>query len=208
MLKEKEEWKQSNTQVFWGEIAPCNHLVQIYESDEVVLAALEGFVISGFETGESVVIIATQEHLEALQKRLVSKKINLEGFIKNNQYIPLNATSMLAMFMVNNWPDEGLFTETVRSLVSKARGSSNRPVRAYGEMVALLWAQGHNGATVQLEHLWNKFCATEIFCLFCAYLKSGFTQDVDVSIQHICSSHSKMIAGDVLSSTEVFYKTA
>ncbi len=208
MLKKKEEWEQSNTQVFWGEIAPCNHLVQIYESDEVVLTALEGFVSSGLETGESVVIIATQEHLDALYKRLTSKKIKLDAFIKNDQYIPINAASMLATFMVNNWPDEVLFTETVRSVVSKARGTSNRPVRAYGEMVALLWAQGHNGATIQLEHLWNKFCETEIFCLFCAYPKSGFTQDVDKSIQHICSSHSKMIAGDVMSATEVFYKSS
>jgi hypothetical protein len=25
------EWENSNVQIFWGEIAPCDHLVQIYE---------------------------------------------------------------------------------------------------------------------------------------------------------------------------------
>jgi hypothetical protein len=73
-------------------------------------------------------------------------------------------------------------------------------------MVAILWGQGHNGATVQLEHLWNKFCETEIFCLFCAYPKTGFTQDPEESIKHICSAHTKMISGLEKSKTEVFYK--
>lgn len=208
MGNQVEEWEQCNTQVFWGEIAPCNHLVQIYESDEVVLSALEGFVASGFRTGESIIIIATKAHLEALNIRLEASKVNLQSFINNDQYIPLDAKEVLAKFMVNTWPDEALFTETVRTVVAKARGNSNRPVRAYGEMVAILWGQGHMGATIQLEHLWNKFCETEIFCLFCAYPKSGFTQSAEESIRHICSSHSKVIAGDVQSMTEVFYKSA
>ena len=208
MAKQVEEWEQCNTQVFWGEIAPCNHLVQIYESDDVVLSALEGFVTSGFRTGESVIIIASQEHLEALNIRFELSKVNLQAFVNNDQYIPLNVKDVLAKIMVNNWPDETLFAETVRTIVTKARGNSNRPVRAYGEMVAILWGQGHKGATVQLEHLWNKFCETEIFCLFCAYPKSGFTQSAGDSIRHICSSHSKVIAGDVQSITEVFYKSA
>jgi hypothetical protein len=75
-------------------------------------------------------------------------------------------------------------------------------------MVAILWEKGHSGATVQLEHLWNKFCETEAFCLFCAYPRSGFTQDLGSSVNHICSAHTKLIAGDVRSTTEVFYKSA
>ncbi|CAN5851109.1 hypothetical protein BH11BAC7_BH11BAC7_32710 [soil metagenome] len=207
MQTEKEVWEQCSTHAFWGEIAPCNHLLQIYENDDVVLNSLEGFVSSGFTTGESVIIIAAQEHLEALNTRLKSRNVNVAAFIANDQYIPLNANEVLAKFMVNNWPDEALFNETVRKIVFCARGNSNRPVRAYGEMVAILWGQGHSGATVQLEHLWNKFCETEIFCLFCAYPKAGFTQRAEEPIHHICSSHSKVIAGDVQSMTEVFYKS-
>jgi hypothetical protein len=203
---QKAGWDNCDAHVFWGEIAPCNHLVQIYEDDEAVLGALEGFVLSGFKTGESVIIIATQEHISALHHRFVQQDIDLEAFIKNDQYIPLNAEQVLASFMVNNWPDEPRFFETVRRIVTKARGRSNRPVRAYGEMVALLWGKGLSGATVHLEHLWNKFCETEIFCLFCAYPKAGFTQNAEASIHQICSSHTKMISGDKHSATEVFYK--
>jgi hypothetical protein len=60
-------------------------------------------------------------------------------------------------------------------------------------MVALLWAQGHSGATVHLEHLWHALCAAESFALFCAYPKNGFTQDAAASMQEICEAHSKVI---------------
>jgi len=38
------EWQQSTSHVFWGEIAPSDHLVQIYENDDVILDSLQGFV--------------------------------------------------------------------------------------------------------------------------------------------------------------------
>jgi hypothetical protein len=57
------------------------------------------------------------------------------------------------------WPDEDKFNKTLFSILTKARGANNRKIRAFGEMAALLWAQGNTGATVNLEHLWSKFCA-------------------------------------------------
>lgn len=33
-----KDWEKTNMQVFWGEIAPCDHVVQIYENDEVFFA--------------------------------------------------------------------------------------------------------------------------------------------------------------------------
>ena len=199
------QWRQCKTNVFWGEIAPADHLVQIYESDDIVLDSLEGFVDSGIKAGDAVIVIATPEHLIGLNERIISLGYDLQQLHSSHQYIPLNAKDTLAKFMKDGWPDEQLFTETVKEIITSARGQKNRRVRAYGEMVAILWAEGHNGATVHLESLWNKFCATEVFCLFCAYPKSGFTQDINSSIEHICSTHSMMIAGGEKPKTEVHY---
>jgi hypothetical protein len=201
-------WHKCNAQVFWGEIAPCDHLVQIYENDDVIMDALEGFVSSGFNAGDSVIIIATDVHLAALEQRLKAAGFNLNALRLYDQFIALDAAECLSKFMVEGWPVDHLFLRFVTDLVTRARGKNERKVRAYGEMVAILWEKGHNGATVQLEYLWNKFCETETFCLFCAYPKSGFTQDLGSSVNHICSAHTKLIAGDVQSTTEIFYKSA
>lgn len=202
-----EEWNKNDISVFWGEIAPTDHVVQIYEDETVVLDSLEGFVGSGLNAGDSVIIIATEKHIIALSDRLLKKKFDVDALQVEHRYIPINAHDALARFMINGWPDETKFTDLVKDLIGKARGNTNRKVRAYGEMVAILWENGHNGATVQLEHLWNKFCEKEAFCLFCAYPKSGFTQDANDSIQHICSAHTKMIEGGSCGGTEIFYKS-
>jgi uncharacterized protein with PIN domain len=200
-------WQKCKTNVFWGEIAPCDHLVQIYESDDIVIDSLEGFVSSGFQAGDSVILIATDAHLFSLNKRLRMLGYNIDYLQATSFFFPLSAEDTLAKFMVNGWPDEVLFQKVVKDLINKARGD-NRKVRAYGEMVSILWNQGHTKATVQLEHLWNKFCETEAFCLFCAYPRSGFTEDAADSINHICCAHTKVIAGNNRSTTEVFYRRA
>lgn len=200
-----EGWVQSDPQVFWGEIAPCNHLVQIYETDEIFMDSLEEFVCSGLNTGDNVVLIATGPHLNALTERLVNFGFNVDRIKDENRLIVLSAEETLARFMRNGWPDEKLFYDTVKEVIGQAK-QADRRIRAFGEMVAVLWSQGHNGATVRLEHLWNEFCKSEAFSLFCAYPKSGFTQDANTSLLEICSAHSKVLGGWKKPVMEIFYK--
>jgi hypothetical protein len=200
-----DEWKQASSNVFWGELAPCDHVVQIYENDDVFLDLLNGFVSGGVNSGDSVIVIATPSHLGALNSRLENLGFNISDLRSKNLYLPVDAEQMLSEFMVNDWPDETLFMSIVSDLIAKAK-MDNRQVRAFGEMVAILWAKGQVGATVRLEHLWNKFCESQAFCLFCAYPESGFTQDASESVMHICGAHSKMISGAAHSTTDVYYK--
>lgn len=192
---DEKSWIKTSEQIFWGEIAPCDHVVQIYENDTVFLDLLSGFVDNGIRTGECVIIIATKAHLMELEKRLDVLGYSVSHLISKNQYVPLDAEEILSQFMVNDWPDQNLFNHMVGEVLTRAKGNG-RKVRAFGEMVAILWANGHVGATIRLEQLWNKFCEKEAFCLFCAYPKSGFTQDARESIVHICGAHSKMIASE------------
>jgi hypothetical protein len=200
-------WVKSSPEVFWGEIAPYEHVVQIYENDKAFLDLLANFVIDGIKTNDCVIIIATRIHREALNERLNAAGYALGSLNSQIQLISLDADECLAKFMVNDWPDENLFNQLISELITKAK-TNGRKVRAFGEMVALLWAKGQVGATVRLEHLWNKFCANEAFCLFCAYPQSGFTQDASESIMHICGAHTKMINGSTVKkgSTDIFYK--
>jgi len=198
-------WIKSDMQVFWGEIAPSEHVVQIYEDDQAFLDLLLGFVSGGIKAGDGVIVIATASHLKGLKAKLQADGFDLFALALADQYISLDAEECLSSFVVNGWPDENLFRHFITGIISRSR-RNHRHIRAFGEMVALLWAQGHSGATVKLEHLWNEFCQTESFCLFCAYPKSGFTQNANESLNHICGSHSKMISEFGRSKTEMLYK--
>lgn len=184
--------RTDKTEIFWGEIAPCEHLVQLYTNDDIFLDALEGFIGGGLHAGDGIILIATPAHLQGLEKRLLTQGFNVSAARARDQYIALDAAEVLSQFMAKGWPDEALFQQFVYDLLTRARGNG-RQVRAFGEMVAILWAQGHNGATLELERLWHVLCQKEAFSLFCAYPRSGFTQDTHESIQEIRATHSQVI---------------
>jgi hypothetical protein len=197
-------WQRCNMQTFWRDVAPCSHVVQIYEDQEGFLNLLEGFVAGGIADGDCVIVIATAPVLKALKVRLRLHGYDLESLSARDQYIALDAEEVLARFMVNDWPDYHLFMDTMTTLFQRAH-LNQRKVRAFGEMVAILWGQGKSGATVMLEYLWNTFSEKEEFSLFCAYPQSGFAQDTQSAIKNICSTHTQMVTGCERSNTEISY---
>jgi MEDS: MEthanogen/methylotroph, DcmR Sensory domain len=186
------QFNDPQSQIFWGEIAPCEHLAQFYEHDGVLIDTLTGFIGGGLEKGESTIVIATPAHLRSLEQALLRSNVDLTRALIEDRYIALDAETTLARFMVGNWPDDQLFAELVGSLIRRAT-KNDRRVRAFGEMVALLWARGDSAATVRLEHLWNQVCLSRSFSLFCAYPKAGFTKDPQESLAAICAAHSRVI---------------
>ena len=177
-------------EAFWGELSPCEHLVEIYGDDAAFLDSLESFVIGGLKKKESVIVIATPQHRKALDSRLRFRNIGVEAAMAKDLYIALDAEETISKFMVKGWPDDALFEQVVGDLLIRGR-KNGKKIRAFGEMVALMWARGETEATIRLEHLWHRFCSSEAFCLFCAYPKAGFTQNVKASIREICEAHTQ-----------------
>jgi hypothetical protein len=159
--------------VFWGEIAPSEHLVQIYERDEVFLDTLEGFAGGGLRAGDAVIIIATRAHRDALRARLDAQGLDVERAIATDEYIALDAEETLAQFMVGGWPDDARFEAMVAGLLMRAQAHRRR-VRAFGEMVALLWADGNANGAIELERLWNDLARRQTFSLLCGYPMQAF----------------------------------
>jgi hypothetical protein len=180
-------------EIFWGEIAPCEHVVQIYQDESVFMAVLEGFIDAGLRAGEAAVVIATAAHLSSLESRLLAAGHDLVAARCTGLYTALDAAGTLSRFMVDGWPDEERFAAVIHEVLGPAR-QGGRKVRAFGEMVALLWAQGHHGATVRLEHLWGDFCNGNALALFCAYPRIGATRDLTESLAEVCALHSRVIA--------------
>lgn len=206
-MSNNRKWFQDDAQVFWGEIAPSDHVVQIYDEDEAFLNVLGGFVIGGIRLGETVIVVATPAHISALNERIRFYGFDPFELKVRNKYLPLDAQETLSRFMVGGWPQEKLFFQTVQEILAKGK-SNGCQLRVFGEMVALLWSQGMTGATVHLEQLWNKFCSTETFSLFCAYPKSGFTESPESSMMHICGTHSRVITGAGDDSNDILYRSA
>ena len=204
---ENSEWKNSHLQAFWKEIAPCEHIVQVYETEKVFLETLEGFAGTGIINGENVVVVATAHTIRQLDERLTAHRFNLENLRETKRYVSFDAEEVLSRFMTGNWPDEEKFQNVIRDLISLIKDTPDRKVRAFSEMVSLLWQRGLQVATVYLEGLWEQLRVKEDFTLFCAYPKRYFSA-TPRALESICRSHTKVIDGACRPSTEIFYRTA
>jgi hypothetical protein len=204
-IEQQTQWQQCNTSTFWSDIAAEDHVVQLYDSDAMLIHTLADYAADGFDAGDSVVVIATASHLNDLNSALLNRGYILDPLIDNDRYIRLDADETLAEFMVNGKPVAEYFMTTITALMKRARKNGRR-VRAFGEMVVLLWQRGNSSGTLELEALWNKFCAAESLCLFCAYPKSDFNHDAGASVMHVCSAHSKQIRSDMAFPDQLQYK--
>lgn len=169
--------------VYWNELQPSDHLVQFYSDSSVLLDTLEGFVGGALRSDESAVVIATDEHLRGLELRLAESGIDLASARLSDRFVGVDADQALAVFMVGGWPDEARFDALVSGLVTRA-GRGGRKVRAFGEMVALLWIRGNRDATVLLEQLWTRLCSRDQLSLLCAYGTDLFENESDSAAIH------------------------
>jgi hypothetical protein len=191
-LSNFQEARRIDYTTFWAEIAPCEHVLDIYSNESEFLDSLVNFVSIGLKQGDSVILIATEMHLQHVEHELMRMGLDLDTLAAERKYFSRDARSVLSKFMVADWPDEKKFQETILSLLNEAKHDGKK-IRAFGEMVALLWAEGLSAATVRLEHLWAELCKRTEISLFCAYPMSGVTEDPTNSIQHIIDAHSRLV---------------
>jgi signal transduction histidine kinase len=180
----------------WGEMGESEHFVQFYEADEFLLNTLGDFVGAGLAAGEAAIVVATGEHRESLEARLREKGLDVNAAVACGQLVLRDAAETLSKFMMDSSPDAGLFAERIGEIIARA-GEGRPRVRIYGEMVALLWAEGNYDAAIRLEELWNALQETHAFALFCAYPMSGFAgEGPGRGLADICTSHSRVIPAE------------
>jgi hypothetical protein len=157
---------------------PHEHAVHFYARDETLLTRLEEYVLEGLRLDEVVVVIATPAHRQQLRDRLATWELE-------EAFVGLDANEMLSRFMVNGMPDAALFERSVGTLLR-----AHPRIRAYGEMVAILWAEGNVAGTLALEEMWNAMQQEVAFPLLCAYPLDEDEQELGTGLARICELHT------------------
>ncbi len=178
-------------QVLGTALKPCEHLVHFYDDENLFLHSLEAFILQGLMAGEAVLVIARPEHRAALQFRLAAHDLDLAALEADRQLVLLDAHATLASLLLDGRPSEILFEKILGGLIARLR-VRHRMVRAFGEMVGILWQEGNRTATLRLEELWHQYCQREGLVLYCAYPRDAFATAAE-SLQQICAAHSQVI---------------
>jgi MEDS: MEthanogen/methylotroph, DcmR Sensory domain len=179
-------------------VRDCEHTVHLYARDCELIARLSTYVAGAARAGEAAIVIATEPHRRALQVELESQGIDLVELSRAGRYVWLDAASTLASFTGDGAIDHDALHEVIGGLLGRA-GEAGRTVRVYGEMVALLWDDGHVPAAIELEKLWNALASEYRFSLLCSYPAASLTGSEHAdALREVCQTHSSVCADIVL----------
>jgi PAS domain S-box-containing protein len=174
-----------------------SHAVHFYERDDELADRMASFIGEGLFAGAPAVVVATETHRELLLSRLRGMKVDVEAQQLAGNLTILDAAGTLAKLMVGDMPDRSLFQQVVGGVIesSSTRGSERVTVRAFGEMVDILWQAGNRSAALALEELWSDLAEALPFDLLCAYTMAGFQDETD-SVTDVCNRHTHVGVAD------------
>lgn len=176
-------------------VDPRGHIVQFYESDEQLIRTVGGYFVDGLQAGDVVIAIATRPHRQSFEAVIAEAGIDADEARGTGRLITLDASEALDQFLIDGWPDGERFDAVIGALVRHAAAGGNG-VRAFGEMVALLWDAGRVPAALELEALWNRLGEHVPFSLYCAYPAASVAGDDRAdALDEVCQLHSEVIDG-------------
>ncbi len=172
-----------------------DHVVQFYENDHFLDAAVGDFLVEGLAASQPILVVATPARRTALTQRLRAGGFEVNSDGCGNGVTMLDARDTLDCFMVGSVPDPVRFRERLGGVIQGClQPNTTTGVRAFGEMVDILWKEGNTDGAIHLEELWNELAASHSFSLLCAYAMGNFYKEADSQHFHrVCQQHSRVI---------------
>lgn len=180
---------------------PESHTVQFYPDEDSLVRSLSRYVGMALGGGDAAIVIATRTHRDAIEERIAAQGLNLSVLREQNRYFALDAARTLAKLLVDAEPNrtklEQIIVDIVTKIPKESETGGERRIVAFGEMVALLCAQGKNASAIELERLWNDVSAKHRFEMRCAYPLNGFYREDDQQFfVDVCAQHTEVVSGD------------
>jgi DNA-binding NarL/FixJ family response regulator len=177
-----------------GVASTCQHELQVYSDEAILLGAAARFVKTAIRNGDPVLLIAGDAVRSSLFRHLQSSDgIDRVTVVQRGRYLSLDAHEMMKLFMVNGMPDPIRFDELIGGLIEAAKAplADDRKVAVFDECAALLWAEGKTEAAFRVEQLSNKLVDRYAVNILCAYPVTNFHGEADYDeIQELCAKHS------------------
>jgi anti-sigma regulatory factor (Ser/Thr protein kinase) len=170
-----------------------DHVVHFYERDSELAGTVGRYLTRAARNGAAGIVIATEDHRRAIEADMEAAGVDPAKGCSDGTLILLDAAATMAAFMIDGRIDRDAFRHVIGSIVCRAV-DTGRPVRVYGEMVALLWDAGNVLAAIELEELWNDLGRELQFALLCGYHSGSVNgAEQEEALRQICHLHSAVL---------------
>lgn len=171
------------------------HDAVVYETDASLCDSVAEFLADGLRASDTVVVLATTAHRDLLIERLAARGHNWTRAVGARRLWWVEARQALEFFMMGRKADAARFEKHIGGLLASCRAAfpSGR-IRAYGEMVDLLWREGHPEEALRVEHLWNGLAGEHDFALLCAHTRGNlYRESSGLGYRHVCETHRRVL---------------
>ena len=166
------------------------HLVQFYSNEHSLFNAVGEYLSAGLASGQAVFVVAAQQRISAFSSALTARGIDVVQAVHQDRLAFAEAGEMLRTFLVDDRPDYNRFRNHVVPLLEHYGADRPGALRAYGEMVDVLWRAGKYAAALRLEELWDELVDEYAFEVLCAYSIDHFRRSADTEhFSSICARH-------------------
>lgn len=170
-----------------------SHLLKICRDEAMQAEAVAYFIKGGLLDNELVIIIARASLRNAILFHLNAMGLNVQFFKNQGQLKFLDADFLLSRILINDMLEDRVIHELIVRPIQIAHLKYGK-IRAFGEMVDILWKGRQYDRALQLEKLWDELSKEYQFALFCTYLTNSFdASDYDDSLEHVCKVHSHLL---------------
>ena len=169
------------------------HAVKFYEDSESLCRLIADFLGEGFVGLQPAIVIARPTHLAQIEAELYARGFDVSRLKSTGDLLVVDAERILEQFIIDGMPDRARFETVVIPLIEQSVLDRDKCViRAYGEMVDVLWQSGQMTAAIKLEMLWNELAQTHDFSLLCGYAMGNFYKDAVIG--DICQHHTHVLS--------------
>ena len=187
-MSNRTDWRKIVEQPALGD-----HIVQVYQDREFLAEAVAEYIVTGLQRGEGAIVVARPEHMALFEHHIALRGGSVQRAVDAGQLQLLDAKTTLERFMLDGEPQWQPFHAAIGGQIAEMR-LRFPVVRAYGEMVDILWQDGSRDAAIRLEEFWNDLARLQTFSLFCAYYMDNLdTGSYRGALECVCKVHTHLI---------------
>ena len=174
------------------------HIVQICDTDEVLVDGAGYFVTEGIDGGEAVILTGTPAHMNGIRRVLRSRGINPDTCERRGQLVFTDAEEAVNAVLVDGIPDrarfEAIAAQVMEPLTLDTRWSG---LRWWGEMSNVFNKRGLEAAVLRDEEIGDGICRKYGLTLMCSFQCDRFDpRNYDGCLQEVCTRHTHVIPAE------------
>ena len=173
-----------------------SHILQIYDSEDFLAAAVAHFAAEGLKAGEAVLLTGTRPHLAGIDRELESAGVDAGAAARNGQLLLSDVEESLVHVVTDGRLEPARFDEvacgTLEGVLQDPRFSG---VRWWGELTNTLHHRhGNREAALQAEQLGDAAAKKYGATVFCSFMCDKYdSRGYDEILKDLCCVHSHVI---------------